>query len=78
MITTHMPLNCRSTMTWHSASYSRPAGTLAASKEVTKASRKQDATAGETFRYAGIATQPSSDPSGVFHNDASQSDSRGM
>ncbi len=37
-----------------------------------------DATAGETL-YAGITTQPSSDdPSRVFHNDASQSDSRGM
>ena len=36
-----------------------------------------DATAGETFRYAGTTTQPSSDPSGGFHNDASQSDSRG-
>ena len=37
-----------------------------------------DATVGETFRYAGITTQTSSDPSRVFHNDASQSDSRGM
>ncbi len=36
-----------------------------------------DATAGGTFTYAGITTQPSSDPSRVFHDDASQSDSRG-